>query len=229
MPKASQTVAPQITAWSFSRLQDYRSCPRKAKYKHIDKIREPGNEAMERGSRIDKLGEDFITGRLKTCPPEVKSFEAEFKELRKRKAVCQDQWAFDCTWTETGWFDDNAWCRIKTDVYSANYKTGTLLVVDNKTGKVRGYHREQVKLYALGGLMKFPTIEVVDARLWYTDQGIEVPDEPEIYTRADVPQLIKYWDKETKAMLADKRFAPKPSNECRWCFFSKGKGGPCEF
>jgi len=222
-------IIQKITAWSFSRLQDWRGCPRKAKYKHIDKIKEPSNEAMERGSAIDKMGEDFITGKLKKCPPEIKSFEMEFLELRKRKAVCQEQWAFDSNWIEVGWFDKEAWCRIKTDVYTHDLKSNTLMVVDNKTGKPREYHKEQVKLYALGGLMKLPTVDVVDARLWYTDQGLELPEEPELYTRADIPMLKKYWEKQVKPMLADARFAPKPSNDCRWCFFSKAKGGPCEY
>lgn len=219
----------QITAWSFSRLNDYRSCPRKAKYKHVDKLKEPGNLAMSRGSAIDQQESDYISGKLKVCPPDLLSFKAEFDELRKRKAVCQEQWAFTREWQETGWFDDDAWLRIKTDVYTLNPKTNTLLVVDNKTGKPRDYHREQVKLYGLGGLLKFPTVDVVDARLWYTDQGLELPEEPELYERKDLKTLIAYWEKETKAMLADKRFAPKPSNDCRYCHFRKANGGPCEF
>ena len=222
-------AAAKIEAWSFSRLQDWRGCARKAKYKHIDKIKEPGNEAMERGSAIDKMEGDFITGALKKCPPEIKSFEAELLELRKRKAIVQEQWAYDKNWVEVGWFDKEAWCRIKTDVYTHDLKTNTMLVVDMKTGKIREEHKEQVKLYALGGLMKLPTVDVVDARLWYTDQAVELPEEPELYTRADVPALKKYWAAQVKPMLADTRFAPKPSSNCRYCFFSKAKGGKCEY
>lgn len=220
---------PRITAWSFSRLQDYRSCPRKAKFKHVDKLKEPGNDAMQRGSAIDQMESDYIQGKIKICPPDLLSFKAEFDELRKRKAVCQEQWCFTAQWTETGWFDQDAWCRIKTDIYTHTLKTNTLLVVDCKTGKPREYHKEQVKLYALGGLVKFPTVEAVDARLWYTDQGLEIPEEPEIYTRDNLKELIAYWAEETRAMLADTRFAPKPSNNCRWCHFSKSKGGECEY
>lgn len=222
-------IIQRITAWSFSRLQDYRNCPRQAKYKHIDKLKEPGNEAMDRGSAIDQMETDFITGKLKKCPPEIQSFEAEFTELRRRKAVCQEQWAFDKNWMEVGWFDKEAWCRIKTDVYTHDLKSNTLLVVDNKTGKARDYHREQVKLYALGGLLKMPTVDVVDARLWYTDLGLELPEKPELYSRKDVPALKAYWLKQTKPMLSDTRFAPKPSGNCRWCHFRKSNGGPCEF
>lgn len=225
----AKETAPRITAWSFSRLQDYRGCPRKAKYKHVDKLNEPSNDAMARGSAIDQMEGDFITGKLKKCPPEIKSFEAEFLELRKRKAIVQEQWAFDKDWIEVDWFAKDAWCRIKTDVYTHDLKTNTLMVVDCKTGKIREEHKEQVKLYALGGLMKLPTVDVVDARLWYTDQAVELPEEPELYTRADVPALKKYWAAQVKPMLADTRFAPKPSSNCKYCHFSKAKGGPCEY
>lgn len=229
MPKPVKVV-PRITAWSFSRLQDYRRCPQFAKYKHVDRMKEPGNEAMARGSAIGKMAEDFITAKGKPkCPAEIKAFEEEFVELRKRKAICEDQWAFNAKWEETGWFDADAWCRIKTDIYSLNLQNNTLLVADNKTGKVREEHEEQVMLYALGGLLKFPTVDAVDARLWYLDQGVEVPAEPKLYTPADVPKLKTYWMKQVKPMLADTRFAPKPSNNCRWCFFSKAKGGHCQY
>ena len=30
-----------LTSWSFSRYSDYKTCPLKAKLKHIDKIQEP--------------------------------------------------------------------------------------------------------------------------------------------------------------------------------------------
>jgi RecB family exonuclease len=219
----------QITAWSFSRLQDYRKCPQFAKCKHVDKLREPGNSAMDRGSAIDKMAEDFILGKTKVAQPEIQAFEAEFKELRKRKAVCQDQWAFNANWQETGWFDKDAWLRIKTDVFSLNLKTNVVLVVDNKTGKVREEHEEQVGLYALGALLKFPTADAVDARIWYLDHGIEIPAEPTIYTQGDIPRLKTYWLKQVKPMLNDTRFAPKPSSNCKYCHFRKDNGGPCKY
>jgi RecB family exonuclease len=227
-------MAGKIEAWSFSRLQDYRSCPLKAKFKHVDKIKEPSNQAMERGSAIGKAAEDFIMGRTKKCIPELKAFEAEFKELNKRRAVCEDQWAFDVKWNEVDWFAKDAWCRVKTDIYSLNLDTNTLLVVDNKTGKIRESHLEQLALYALGAFLKFPTVDKVDVRLWYLDSGHEVPEEPKIYDKAEVPKLKTYWLKQVKPMLADARFAPKPSSECRWCFYGQSgiaKGGPgtCEF
>ena len=69
----------QFTSWSFSRYMDWRGCPAKAKYKHLDKLAEPPNAAMERGSMIHKLAEDYTLGVLKRIPAELKAFADEFK------------------------------------------------------------------------------------------------------------------------------------------------------
>ena len=218
-----------IDAASFSRLQDYKKCPRFAYYKHVLKMKEPGNQAMERGSAIGKMAEDFVLGRTKRCPPEIREFEPEFRELRRRGATCEEQWAFDREWRPVDWFAKEAWLRVKTDVRLFTPETRTLLVVDNKTGKYYPYHDEQLDLYALGGFLRVPEAERVDARLWYFDGGRELPEEPRIYERPEVPALKAWWLGETRAMFADRRFACKPSAACRYCHFSRSKSGPCEF
>ena len=67
-----------LTSWSFSRYQDYKSCPAKAKYKHIDKLKEPPSPAMERGAAIHNLCEQYVRGTLAKLPPELKLFKDEF-------------------------------------------------------------------------------------------------------------------------------------------------------
>ncbi len=228
MPKL---VVQQITAWSFSRLNDWRGCPRRAKYKYIDKLKEPGSKAMDRGSAIDKMAEEFAKKSAKKlpCPPELASFEEEFRELQGRNAVTQEQWAYTKDWKVTGWFDSDAWARLKTDIYLLSLKDNILTVIDVKTGKIRESHEEQVDLYGLGGLKRFPTCDGVDVRLWYVDQGVEHPVEERIYGRDREKELTQYWNDQAAPMLADKRFVPKPGRECTYCHFRKQNGGPCEF
>lgn len=219
-----------ITAWSFSRLNDYRKCPKFAFFKHVRKLKEPGSKAMDRGSEIDQMATDFLQGKLKRCPPELANFQEEFSELRKSKNITtQEQWAFTADWRETGWFDGDAWLRIKTDLYRINLKTNIMLLVDNKTGQERENHGEQVELYGLGGLLKNPDIAGVDARIWYLDSGVEKPETEKIYIHADLPRLKTYWLKQTKPMLTDRVFKEAPSNACNWCHFRKANNGPCKY
>jgi CRISPR/Cas system-associated exonuclease Cas4 (RecB family) len=225
MPIKAKTSGGKITAWSFSRWGDYEQCPAKAKYKHVDRMKEPGSPAMERGSMIHTLAENFVKGPLKgALPPELKLFGKEFRDLRKRKAICEEQLAFTEKWEKCDWFAHNTWLRVKMDVM---YLDGdTLVVIDHKTGKPKDDYGLQLSLYALAGFLTFPSATKVRAALWFLDAGEEVA---EGFTRDQVEDLKKDWLKRIKPMFSDTRFAPKPGNYCRWCHFRKGNNGPCQF
>lgn len=229
------------TSWSFSRYSDYKSCPLKFKLKHIDRHKEPGNAAMDRGANIHTLAENYIKGKLAKLPPELKTFEPEFKQLktmfkkRSQSMVVEDNWAFTKNWDETAW--DNwteCYLRIKLDC-AHHIDEGTMVVTDWKTGKFREEKNEeyveQLELYALAALILHPHLEKVMPRLAYTDIGVVYPEEdsPMVFTQDDVPRLKKLWEKRVKPMFADKKFAPRANASCRYCWFSQSKkdaGGP---
>ncbi len=226
-----------ITSWSFSRYSDYKKCPALAKYKHVMKMKEPPNKAMERGTAIHKLAEDYVDGNIKRCPTELKLMEANFKHLKKQKTIfIEEQWAFRKDWSETDWKDwDGCWLRIKIDVAYIN-GNNALSVIDHKTGSMReerkAEYMEQLELYGLAGLVKFPDIEEVIPSLWYIDHGVVYPGTDDImlsYTQDDKKQLMKLWEGRVKPMLTDKTFKPKPNYGCSYCAFSKAKGGMCKY
>lgn len=236
---------PRLTSWSYSRYNDWRSCPLKAKYKHIDKLKEPGSPAMDRGNKIHKDAEAFIKGLLAKLPAELMLFKDEFKALKalyKKKArpmIVEDNWAFTKDWTETRWDDwVGCWVRIKLDC--AHYVAdGVMVVTDWKSGKISSYktmeYMEQLELYALAALLLYPHLEEVQVRIGWTDAGEMYPkDAPARYFPTDAKRLLKEWNGRVKPMMADTKFVPKPNNDCRWCFFGeagKAKGGPglCKF
>jgi CRISPR/Cas system-associated exonuclease Cas4 (RecB family) len=228
----------QIQGWSFSRYNAYKECPLKAKYKFVDKLKEPGSTAMERGNAIHKLAEDYTKGLLKKLPVELQLFKEEFADLKKQKVkFVEEQWTFKADWAQTAWNDWNgAWLRIKTDVSYINTAHNALVVIDHKTGKYSerkfAEYEEQLELYGLAGLKQFPTVDVVSPRLWYLDHGIihPSPDQLEIeYARKDEAYLDKKWRAKVKPMLADTTFKPKPGNACTYCHFKKANGGPCKY
>lgn len=242
-------VKPQFTSWSYSRFSDYTQCPQRASYKHLLKLPEgPPSPAMARGAEIDKAGEDYIKGVTAKLRPELNTFKADFAAARKLYAnrvklgargmapVVQETWAFRRDWSRTVFNDWNG-CALRIKVDLATWSTDTQLdITDWKTGKFKPEmnekYLEQLELYALGAFMWFDHLETVTARLAYTDLGITFPhQEPLAWTRAgDLRALKAKWEKRVKPMLADKRFAPRPSNDaCRFCAYSKSKGGPCKF
>ncbi len=236
--------AVQLTSWSYSRYSDWRQCPLKAKLKHIDKLKEPGNAAMERGSKIHTDAEQYIKGTLKVLPPELALFKQEFADLKKlfkkkgRPMIVEDNWAFTKEWTETQWNDwVGCWVRIKLDC--AHYVADTIMVVtDWKSGKPNDYktreYMEQLELYALSALLLHPFLTEVQVRIGWTDVGEMYPAEPLSFYPKDQKRLLKEWNSRVAPMMADTKFVPKPNSMCKWCYFGQAgklKGGPglCKF
>ena len=220
-----------VTSWSYSRYADYKQCPAKFKYKHIDKLPDPGSPAMERGNKIHKMAEDYVRAKLDDVPPELQNVAGELAFLRDQFATAEEQWGFRNSWEwigREGWFGADVWARAKTDVRLL-YDDDTLLLGDWKTGKMYFSNEEQIELFALFGYRRFPFVTEVDTRLWYTDSPAEENEVQRVYKATDLELIQKDWTKKVRPMFADKRFAPTPNDKCGWCPFSKGKGGPCKF
>jgi hypothetical protein len=229
----------KITAWSYSRYRDWKRCPFYAKCKYVDRMPEPGSPAIDRGGEVHKMAQNFVEAKrapVKT-PDELACFEVEFKDLRKAKALCENEWAFTREWQPTGWFDKDCWLRVKMDVHHVDTKANRLTVIDHKTGKVSDKFEEQEELYALAGLLQYPTVDDVLVQFWFLDAG-EISSTGHgtgdkavgaLYTRAELPGLLKKWEKMVGPMLSDTRFPPKANWACGRCAFSKANGGPCKF
>lgn len=225
------------TAWSYSRLADYETCPARFAYKYIIKIPEGENEAFVRGNKVHKMAEQFVNGELGTEPPrEIASFGALFKMLRENPegVFTEQQWAFTNTWQVTGWFakpPKQAWVRNVVDL-GINHGDGHCLIVDHKTGKKYDTNREQVEQFGMSALLRFPDVQTVETRLWYLDSGEEVKsgtgknDLPFI-TRDNLPDLKLKWKARTEPMFADRAFRPRKNSKCKWCPFASNSGGPC--
>lgn len=232
-----------VTSWSFSRYSDYRQCPAKFKYKVVDRLPEPSNPAMERGTKIHKLAEDYIKGVLKRLPIELDRFKSTFVLLRglyKKKIRTMDvesTWAFTKTWVKTQWDDwTGCYLRIKMDCAVENIEDASQLIVyDWKTGKFRSEqttaYMEQLSLYALGAFHTYPHIKTVVPQLAYLDHGLLHPsvDATVVYKRKELPVLTKDWERRVKPLFNDTVFAPTPSDLCRWCHYRRANGGPCQY
>ena len=243
-----------ITAWSYSRFGDYEKCPALAKFKVIDKLREPSSPALDKGNLVHSVAAAYVTGKApvkdkdnfsyhgrlvevaKTpaVPPELVNFTDRFKALRKAGGCMVEQdWAFTEAWERTGWFDKAAWVRIKVDNHYLEVKKKrgglretTVEIIDYKTGKWSDAHALQRSLYALGALLIYPDAVSVKVAHWYLDTG---KDEYDLFGPGNLEKLKKEWVKRTTAMLHDTTFAPTSGQHCKWCFFRKANNGPCQF
>jgi hypothetical protein len=229
----------RITAWSFSRYSAYSQCPLLCKLRNIDKIPEVVNPAMVRGAKIHDLARDYLQGKIAKLPIELglqkKLFLALKNKIKASKQIfVEEQWAFTKDWVKTDWRNwGECFLRVKTDCAEVN---GSFMeIFDWKTGRFRQedavtIYTEQLELYAMSGFLLYPQVNEIQAKLIYLDVK-EKFSRP--YFRSELPMLQKVWEKRTRAMLNDTRFAPRPNTKCMWCHYRSSNktmgGGQCRF
>ncbi len=220
-----------VTAWSYSRLAQWETCPAQFAYKHIQKLKEEQSPAMARGDKIHKAAAAYITTPLDVqapMPVELAKFAKLIDEARAVPAefkVVEQQWGFSKSWRPTGWFGKDTWLRNIVDL-GVVYPDGFADVVDHKTGKKYGSNQDQNELNALATMCRYPQISHVTTRLWYLDSGEEEIAE---FEQHDKTEMIEKWEKRVAPLFEDTTFAPRPNEKCKWCAFARSKAGPCKF
>lgn len=217
--------AKKLTSWSYSRKSTYDRCPAQAFYKFIQKVEEPGNAAMARGSKLGDEAEEYAVGTRKRRPKICDLFKKEFTALRKlpRKAQLARQLELAVTkdWEPCDWRDwDHAWLRAKLDLQYF-VMDDTVVVIDIKTGRFRMEYEEQLEIYATVVLAHVGAhVKNFRCALWFLDEGEVLERE---YTRAQVLKLRKKIERGVKRMLDDTAFRPTPSHACSWCWYGQTK------
>jgi len=209
--------------WGYSKLETMEKCPQKFKYQFIDKLPQPGSQAMERGSKMHESIESYLNGWVPTLLPACESFKQAIDNLKTENFVAEQAIGLNKSWEKLpDWFHPDTWIRAKAD---AMYIAGSVLtVIDFKSGKYRIPSTDQVELYAIVGGAIYPEVEKVVAEYWYLDTG-EVYSRD--YTQDELKALRARFEKRVAPMYINTNWAPTPSSECRWCPYSKTKGGKC--
>ena len=219
----------RTASWSISRLNDFELCPAKYKYKHISKLPEPKSPAMQRGIDIHGIAERYLNGRIARLPKELKKFADEMRAIKKMGATSEQTWAFDRGWSPVQ-FDDvfrdwnNLWLLVKTDAHYVD-SANVLVVIDFKTGQVKDAS-DQARLYALGGMNRFPEVGYVNVELWYLDHG---HTSKTLFPRKEKQALAKEFAARARKIENEKNFRPRENWSCKFCAFSKRKSGPCRY
>lgn len=219
-------MSPPLTSWSFSRWDKHNTCPFQFKLAVLDKMPTHRGPAMERGDKIHKAIAAHLQQPLTNVAPEVAFNGSVIEELNGfNDKLIEQQWGFTNQWTPTGWFGKDTWLRSIIDV-GVLYEDHTSEVIDWKTGKVRGTHEDQMELFAVSVMCHAPFVTHVTTRLVYLDA-----EEQEIaeFPAADREKLISKWERKIAPMFEDTSYLPRPGDQCRFCDFSRSKGGQCRF
>ncbi len=230
--KVTKSVG-SLKSWSYSTWKTYDDCPKRIYYSKIEKVSEPESDALVRGSRTHKVGENYIKGLIDEFPErgpgkQYAHFQEDMDAFRESAtAQAEADYAFTKAWKKTKWDDwNNAWVRAKVDVQEQT-SPSEMLIVDFKTGQMRNYEK-QGELYGLMGLKAKPRVKKVLFEIWYLDHpyddmaitGME-------FHRKEEAALQSTWEKRVTPMLADTEFKLRTGTHCGWCPFKVSKGGPC--
>ncbi len=209
----------------FSKLDVFRACPQKFKFQFIDKLPQGSSPAMERGGKMHENIEMYLNGWTNDLIPDNEDWKDAFDALKKHDFKGEQSLGFDKDWNRLpDWFDRKTWLRVKMDAY---YREGDeMTVIDFKSGKYRVPSQDQIELYAVAGLSIFPDIKKVHAEFWFLDADETFK---KTYTATELLMLRKKYEDAFAPMYTERAWTPAPSAECRWCAYSKTKGGKCAF
>jgi len=218
-----------LDAWSFSRFDCYELCPLQFKLKFIDKLSTTSSPQMARGLEVHQEIANYLKAPDRSPFPSVNHKADIITELTNfDNKVVEQQWGFDRHWKPTGWFSKGpkkTWLRQILDV-GVLYEDMTSEAVDWKTGKHRESHEDQMELQALCVMQRIPAVTHVTTRLVYVDADSEEFGE---YSAKDREAMIEKWEAKVAPMFNDTEFLPRPNEKCKWCDFSRSKGGPCKY
>lgn len=215
-------------AWSYSRYSCFKECPARYRYAYIDKLPEQKNKWAQRGIEIHEKAEKFLDGRIKKLPLELSKLGDHIQHLKKIKAVPEQAWALSSSWQAADW--RTAWLRLKIDAhYLGADEKGQLrlLLIDFKTGQPRPTYDDQGHLYSTAALALYPKVHAVSVEFWYLDHGLILPKRPLTFKSTRAAGMRSEWEKRIEPMIQEKQFKPREGQHCKWCSYSKSKGGPC--
>lgn len=216
-------------AWSWSRLNAFETCPRQ--FHHVNILKDVPKKDwsyLEEGKRVHKMlekavnqgGGGEVDERIIHMMPMIYKFCVAFPEVHAEK-----QFTFREDYTETGWFEKDAYIRCALDVIGIAGDKAAIL--DWKTGKP---WPDQGQL-ALNGailMMARPEIEEVSVAYVYVDHRKST--EIKKYTRKKdfEPLWDQFEDRAELIQLANQSgvWQPKQNRFCSTCPCSTKQ---CEF
>jgi hypothetical protein len=205
--------------WSFSRLKNYETCPKRHWHIDIQKdVQEEGSEHLKWGNvvhtgaakRIAK-GEPLPKGCEYVEPWAVRILTPPFDKIlvEQKLAIRED-------FTPCGYFDKGVWFRTVVDVLKINGPVAW--AGDWKTGGNVQEDSVQLGLSAQCVFSHHPEVMAIRTEFIWLQHGFSTP---ETFKRDDMPALWKgLWPRiETlKQAWTTASYPPKPGRLCRkWC------------
>lgn len=206
----------KLTAWSYSRLTGYETCPKKYYALSVAKtVKEKPSEHTDYGTQVHDSFAKYV-GKGVPLPLALR----QHKPLLDRfiaapgEKLVEQKLALNSQFAATGWFDSDVYVRIINDLSILNGSVGIL--VDYKTGIP---YDDFTQLRIAGAVMFLlaPELEkLVLTYLWLknktqTTDRLSRKEMPGVWASL-MPRLKRY-----QAAHDKQEFPAVPGGHCRWC------------
>lgn len=224
-----------MIALSYSRLSDYRQCPRKFDLKYLTKapnFKEDASKSphLVRGGNVHKALENYVIKRRAgeegirpSTLPEVESTKPLIDKLMGLYDLHPEhQVAINKDFQMVDWFAPDAWFRAIFDLIGFG---DHLLIGDYKTGKINDYmgtmlEPGQLHLSSLVAMAVWPQFNEVRNYYFYVDHK---HNESLVLTRADFEPLKARLIQEHEIVNSEKEWKPVPNEFCKFCQATKAQ------
>jgi len=193
MPQAAGTPTVKPFSWSWSKLKNYRTCPKRHYEIDIAKhYRDADSDALKWGNQVHDAMAKYI-GQGIELPTIMKRYKAWPENVVKLSQVGMDvrveqSLAIAKDFGPCSYYAGEAWFRAKIDVLAMTPKKEAAITIDWKTGSKVQPEFEQLALSAQTVFAHFPTVEeVVAYYVWFGHDTHTV----ETYHRDD---MVKIWN-----------------------------------
>jgi len=210
----------KIIAWSHSRIEMFKKCPRQFNELQLLKtVKFEQTEAMLEGERQHKMLEDRI-GKGTPLPAPYMKLEPICQSVLNApgQTFTETKLTLNNKLQPTGYFAPDAYVRVIIDVMKKQDKTAWM--GDWKSGKPN-FDEHQLKLFSAVGFMTYPSLEQITTSYVWLKPGIL---DSKTYNRAQLPQMwaeLLQKPAELQAAYVMNDWKPKPGRHCRWCLVNK--------
>ena len=210
-------------AWSWSRLQDFETCPLMCYWKNVapkwERCPKPSGPALVRGREVHDTLEKALHGEV--LPPELNHVAPIVNAICEARnagwaVATEQQVAFREDLSRCGWFDKDVWVRVIYDVVM-RYKD-RMRIIDWKTGKSNPPDG-QLRLFGLTGFALCPDVNDIETSYIMTDQRRSVGAK---YSREHIDQLEQEFRDRSEfiqvAYNTPGEWEAKPTDwKCKYC------------
>ncbi len=211
---------PKPFAWSYSKLKNFESCPKRHFHYDIQKdVKEDESDQLVWGNLVHKSAHELLS-KGKPLPAGMTALGgwcARIQSVQNSKILVEQKFAITKDFGPCEWFASDAWFRGIGDV--VQLIGNVALIIDWKTGKILE-DSHQLALNAACVFAHFPEVQKVRSEFVWLKEGPGVSSRAD-FARSDMPDMWRQmWPRIESLKIAHDTgsYPAKPGRLCRnWC------------